>query len=284
MTSKITTETGIEMLRSVTPIYNEDDLALAIFEANGRVMEEIGVVIEGLKYELHPQNATWTLPYWEQMLKIKHKKKLTTAERVQVVLFELNKYFAVTKSQMEIIVNAFVEHKDAFIEDIDGEYAFQIIIPVNNKVGSGLRDAVEETKPAHLLAIYERVAEVGAIIITDDSYSYPVYYKTTGEFSGEKEFTQTDVGTIGVLDDSYDYEVEYPVSEKPFSQEELPPIKLADDSYSFIKPLPVTGEMETLSKGFTHAESGMFLQASQYDYKVQYPICGEFYTEGEDGA
>ena len=282
MTTKITTETGMDMLRSVTPIYNEDDLALAIFEANGRVMDEIGVVIEGLKYELHPQNASWTLPYWEQMLGIKHKKKLTTAERVQVVLFELNKYFAVTKSQMEIIVNAFVEHNDAFIEEIEGEYAFQIIIPVNNKLGGGLRDAVEETKPAHLLAIYERVAEVGAIIITDDSYSYPVYYKTTGEFSGEKEFNQSEVGTIGVSNDSYDYEVEYPVAEQPITQVDLTPILVGDDSYHYEAAYPVTGELETFSKGFTQGDGRALVNLNVYDYKAEYPVCGEFYAEGED--
>ena len=281
MKSKITTETGIEMLRSVTPIYNDDDLALAIFEANGKIMNEVGVVIEGLKYELRPQNATWTLPYWEQMLGIKHRKKLTTAERVQVVLFELNKYFAVTKSQMEIIVNAFVEHQDAFIEEIDGEYAFQIIIPVNNKVSGGLRDAVEETKPAHLLAIYERVAEVGAIIITDDSYSYPVYYKTTGEFSGEKEFDQSEVGTISITDDTYDYEVEYPVAEQPISQIELMPILVEDDSYSYETAYPVAGELETFSKGFTQGEGRAIVDLAVYNYAVELPVCGEFYAERE---
>lgn len=55
------------------------------------------------------------------------------------------------------------------------------------------------------------VLENGEFMIFDDSYDYPVYYKTCGEFSGEKEFMHADLGEIKLVDDSYDYQVEYPV-------------------------------------------------------------------------
>ena len=120
------------------------------------------------------------------------------------------------------------------------------------------------------------------VIIFDDSYSYPVYYKTTGEFSGEKEFDQSEVGTISILDDSYDYEVEYPVSEQPLSQIELQPILVEDDSYNYEQRYPVTGELETFSKGFSQGDGRALVNLSVYDYKAGYPVCGEFYAEGED--
>ncbi|PIC59113.1 hypothetical protein CSV80_00895 [Sporosarcina sp. P12(2017)] len=157
MTFEISTATGTEMLRSVTPIYTNDDLALSVFEANGKVMHDIAVVIEGLTFEMYPQNATWTIDYWEQMLGIKPNKNLLNWQRVQKVLFELNKYYTITRHRMEIIVNEFIENKNATVVDIDGEYAFRVIIPMNNEFinsYSDLKKTVEEMKPAHLKAIF----------------------------------------------------------------------------------------------------------------------------------
>lgn len=154
MTVEITTSTGEEILQSVTPIYNKDDLALAIFEANGTVMHDIGKTVEGLKFEMYPQNATWTIGYWEQMLGIKTHKTLPNAERVQRVLLELNKYFTITKVRLETIVNSFIVNKKAYIEDVDGEYAFVINVPPESKFTKELFDVVEEVKPAHLAASF----------------------------------------------------------------------------------------------------------------------------------
>lgn len=159
MTVEITTATGAEMLRSVTPIYNNDDLALAIFEANGKLMHEISVVIEELKFEMYPQNATWTIEYWEQMLGIKTNKNLSDADRVQMVLFELNKYFSVTRSHMESMVNSFVPSKTAKVIEIPVEYAFRVNLPLEEDVNYPATKAmVEDIKPAHLEALYFFVA------------------------------------------------------------------------------------------------------------------------------
>lgn len=155
MTVEITTATGEEMLQSVTPIYSNDEQALAIFEANGKVMDEVAVVIEGLKTEIYPQNATWTLGYWEQMLGIKTNKNLLSSERVQKVLFELNKYFPVTRMHMETMVNRFVPSETAEVIETPYEYSFRVNIPLEDLVDyNSLKDMVEEIKPAHLQALY----------------------------------------------------------------------------------------------------------------------------------
>lgn len=182
MTVEITTSVGEEMLHSVTPIYNNDDQALAIFEANGKVMDEIAVVIEGLKTEMYPQNASWTLPYWEQMLKIKHKKKMTTAERVQVVLFELNKYFTVTRNHLERAINIYVPNKDAEVTEDKGEYSFTVDIPSRNHImTSEIHSTIEELKPAHLdyllVSIERQIISLGV-----RQYDFPVPYPICNTF------------------------------------------------------------------------------------------------------
>ncbi|EGQ21062.1 hypothetical protein HMPREF9372_3345 [Sporosarcina newyorkensis 2681] len=282
MTVQITTETGREMLRSVTPIYNNDDLALAVFEANGKVMDKVAVVIEGLKTEMYPQNATWTLGYWEQMLGIKTNKNLPDSQRVQKVLFELNKYFTITRKRMEMIVNAFIEHQNAEVEDVEGEYAFIVIIPAGNRIGDGLRDAVEETKPAHLLAIYEQVVSARAVVIRDDTYHFPIYYPETGEFTPEKDFSQIDSPPIDIQEDSYGFEIVYPAAERGVSQADAGIAGLSDDTYNYKTDYPTVGEAELLDKTVTLFEDRAAVAPAAYEFAVVYPECGEYELEGED--
>lgn len=279
---KITTPTGIRMLQSVSPgVYNGDDYVLSIFEANGKIMEEISQVIEQLKYEIYPQNATWTLSYWEDMLGIKYQKLPTDTERVQRVLFELNKYFTVTKYRLENIVNTFIDKKNAIIEDVDGEYAFTIVVPVESRVSPGLREAVEEVKPAHLLAIYERVIEDGAVVIIDDDYSFPIYYRLTSKFWGVKDFVQFDPSNLSAISDLYGFEIKYPTTKKEFLQIDSDPVALIDDTYNFEQKFRESGKMLTLNKRVSQMEGLTSIIDDVYNFKQSYRLCGQFNVEGE---
>lgn len=120
------------------------------------------------------------------------------------------------------------------------------------------------------------------IFIIEDTYSYPVFYQACGEFNGEKEFTQFSIGQFGVIDDAYDYMFEYPVAEKEFTQFEVGSAGFMDDSYDYIKRFPVTGEMEPLSKSVATFTGGLGVSGEGYDFGVYYPICGEFYAEGDE--
>lgn len=124
--------------------------------------------------------------------------------------------------------------------------------------------------------------ETEGIIVFDDSYDYPVFYPTCGEFSGEKEFSNFNVGQFVLRNDSYDYPVEYPVTEKGFTQLDAATIDLKSDTYGYIKEFPVTGEMVPLHKHVTTLTGGAATTSAElYDYNVTHPICGEFYAEGE---
>ncbi|RIJ63596.1 putative phage tail protein [Rummeliibacillus sp. POC4] len=281
MSMKITTKTGKEMLESVTPIYNNDDYALSIFEANGKIMDEISVIIKQTIDQAFPQKASWSLNYWEEKLGIKNMANRMDKERIQQVLYELNKYFSISRYRMEMIVNNFVDKKNATVEEEGEEYAFRIIIPVDSKIGIGLRQAIEDVKPAHLLPIFERVIEAGSIVVTGGTYHYPVYYPETGEFSGEKNFSQFDTGIIENKDDSYIFEVEYPVSEKMVSIIECKSTSLTDSGYSYAKNYPETGEMTTLNKLASTQESSISINQENYCYRVICPVCGEIETGGE---
>ncbi|PIC87990.1 hypothetical protein CSV72_02245 [Sporosarcina sp. P20a] len=151
MSLKITTEIGREMLESVTPIYNNDDLALSIFEANGKIMDNLSAFIMDLKREIYPQNSTWSIEHWEYMLGIDNKEdKRDPNARVQRVLLELNKYAPVTRSRMKSIVDSYTERRSAQVYEYDRQYRFRIVVPEGTPLKRAVFDAVEETKPAHL--------------------------------------------------------------------------------------------------------------------------------------
>lgn len=144
------------MLGGVTPIYSNDSYSLSVFEANGSIMDTILKFTNDLTNELFPQNATWSLIYWEEFLGIKDAERKSHAERIHKVIYELNKYFTVTRKRMEYVVNTFVENKNARVEDVGNEYRFIIVIPQSSGVVStGLNEAVEDIKPVHLLATYQ---------------------------------------------------------------------------------------------------------------------------------
>ncbi|WP_060210305.1 putative phage tail protein [Sporosarcina koreensis] len=213
MTTKITTETGRDMLQSVTPIYNNDELALAVFEANGRVMDEIRKVIKDLKHEMFPQHASWTLGYWESMLNIKTNKNLSDAERVQKILFELNKYFPITRKRMEQIVNVHVQNRDAKVIEDRGEYSFTIQIPSENLIiTADIHRDVEEAKPAHLAYMISVLADELRAIIRAKQYTFPVPYPVTGTFHTAPIGGVASKATMAAESKAYANSVPYPVT------------------------------------------------------------------------
>lgn len=146
----IQTETGKRMLRAVTPIYT-DEYQLSIFNANGLVMEELQGITNKIGMEVLINNATWSLPYWESLFRIKPTDNQTIEQRRRAVILRMNEYFPVTRRRMESIVDTFTENGGTVINDKRGDYTFEIILRNSGAIDFiDMVAAVEETKPAHL--------------------------------------------------------------------------------------------------------------------------------------
>ena len=61
-----TKESAKQMLSMVSPIYDNSYVGKWIFEIMGLYFDEIMKLIKGLRDELNPETATWTLPYWAE--------------------------------------------------------------------------------------------------------------------------------------------------------------------------------------------------------------------------
>lgn len=146
----IQTETGKRMLRAVTPIYT-DEYQLSVFNANGLMMEEVQGFANKLSMEVIINNATWSLPYWESLFRIKPKDNQTIGERRRAVILRMNEYFPVTRRRMESIVDTFTENGGTAINDRRGDYIFEVILKNSGSIDLiEMIAAIEDTKPAHL--------------------------------------------------------------------------------------------------------------------------------------
>lgn len=117
------------------------------------------------------------------------------------------------------------------------------------------------------------------ILFLNDSYQYPVYYDTCGEFGPEAAFWQNVFHLLGLKNDSYQYPVEYDVFEVHHTQLIDDEIRPQNDSYQYKVVYPTIGEMEPLEMSSHIDESELGVSPSKYHYPFTYPICGEFYCE-----
>lgn len=268
---------------------NITDLAKVISDK----MNEVSVYAYKLNYEMNyrelPEDVIDHLLWENHMFQDEEGLLLvdTFEEKIQLLeaAIDLHRYkgtpFAVERALQAVNMPGEVTE---WFQEKSEPYHFAVELQVNDKI-----NRVEAARKLVLHYKNKRswfdgfvlMLEDGEVIIFDDSYDYPVYYKTCGEFSGEKEFGQMDVGTINATDDSYDYIVEYPESVKEFTQVDLTPVGIADDAYDYIKRFPVTGEMETLTKGHNTLHGATSAAGDLYDYQTTYPVCGEFYAEGD---
>lgn len=148
--SYIATPVGKRMFRAVNHI-DRDEYQLSIFNANGLIMQEAHDAASKLNTEVLINNATWSLPYWEELFRIKVSDNQTYENRRRAVILKMNEYFPVTRRRMESIIETFTESGNVSIDDERGDYIFEIFL---NSPGAidfiGMSAAIEETKPAHL--------------------------------------------------------------------------------------------------------------------------------------
>lgn len=175
----IKTETGIRMLQSVGSAFFDDPYQLAIFNANGLIMEEVHQAADRLMFEVLINEATWSLPYWEQLFRIKAGDRQTIEERRRAVVLKMNEYFPVTRKRMESIISAYTEHNGVSIDDKRGNYIFEVFLRNSGKFDfSGATEAIEETKPAHLDYQYHLINDDkwvigGALLGAESTIIYP---------------------------------------------------------------------------------------------------------------
>ena len=174
----IQSEAGKRMYRAVTPFY-EDEYQLSIFNANGAIMQEVLSAADKMTFEVLINNATWALPYWEQLFRVKSADNETIEQRRRAVILKMNEYFPVSRKRMESISGAFAEGGEVSIDDTRGDYIFEVIFKNPGSIDfDGLIEALEDTKPSHFDYTFridqDRIWYVGgALVGAENTILYP---------------------------------------------------------------------------------------------------------------
>lgn len=115
----------------------------------------------------------------------------------------------------------------------------------------------------------------------DNSYSYPVYYKTTNDFWGEAETINLKVGNVNYFDDSYSYPVYYDVNTIQFKNVDTRSgLTVTNGGYSYPVHHKSCGEFETPSTTSIQLDGATDFVYKAYSYPAHYPVCGEFEAGG----
>lgn len=251
----ITSKKGKEMLKTISPIYEQNQTMLAIFQAIGLESEMTEELVDDILLQWFPQTATWGIVYWEDALNIPINESMDLEERRARILTKMQTRWPITKSRMEAIINNFIASKNGYIDEIFSEYMFKINIPLTDgKIYyRELIETVNEVKPAHLAFTVEGIAGNNKIAIKQMWAHNFIKYLICGTFypkDDEYWIGRSFNRRVGVESTVYDFEVDYLIC-GTFS--------VGDDG--------MTGRS---------ANRKATIGSGIYDFDVNYPICGTF--------
>lgn len=253
----ITSQKGLRMLDSISPIYDQNKVMLSIFQSLGLEAEMTDDLIDDILLQLFPQTATWGLKYWEDALNIPVNESLTLENRRTKILVKMQTRWPVTRLRMESIINNFISSKNGYIQEIFEEYMFKIHIPLTDEriYYKDLIETVNEVKPAHLSYTVEGLAGNNVISVKQlwarNFINYLMcgtFYPRDDEYWIGRSFNRK-TSTDSTL---YHFEVEYLICGTFYP-----------------------GSSESIGKSFnTKISAGSGI----YDFDVNYSICGTFNT------
>jgi hypothetical protein len=149
----VTSPTGKRLLSFVTADwYNTAYVGLWLFQVLGLSLDFIVNAADEMLYEMFPQTATWTIPYWEQVYGIEPDDTLSLDYRRQRILSRNLYQPPINPAHIEAVISALTGSPVHITEEVE-PYTFRIEIDV---AGGQAVDylaahrALREIKPSHL--------------------------------------------------------------------------------------------------------------------------------------
>jgi hypothetical protein len=152
MTEILKSESGKRMIGYVSPIYDQSRVMQAIFEANGREIDDLLRWIPDIEKQFFPQTATWGLKYWEQRLGLKTNEEIPIEERRNRVLMKLQTRWPMTPKRLETIISSIAGGITVKVLQAVDIYTFRVELENNDKPIDLyiVLETIDSTKPAHL--------------------------------------------------------------------------------------------------------------------------------------
>lgn len=147
----------MELIKLLPDYYNENQTMITLQSVLSAETDELEARLEDTIKQCYPSLATKLLSRWEMILGIKTDGSLSDTFRQEQILAKLSGTGTTTKQMVKDVAENFSGAEVEVIEDNAGSrflirFVGQLGIPGNM---AGLKTAIEEIKPAHLVVMYE---------------------------------------------------------------------------------------------------------------------------------
>lgn len=204
------------IVQLVSPIYGEAYTVLWLYQAIGTILDMMDEWTGSLQDQVHPQTATWSIPYWEKQYGITPDPSLSTEQRRSNILQKFRTKGQINPKRMEDLISVIAGYSTQIYENIS-KNKFRVAIRgyVDDLTLAEIYSLIKEMKPAHL--IYDVIiAEVVnfnhdtacAMTMTESekqiieiylSYVYNIYLNTMVDSNGHV-VSNVDDSLLGYLD------------------------------------------------------------------------------------
>ncbi|WP_142976010.1 YmfQ family protein [Clostridium botulinum] len=156
----ITSPKGKEMIKQITPMYQDSKIEKAIYQAIGNEFDNAEYLINELLLQLFPQTATWGLVLWEQRVGLNTNLSETLEQRRRKVITKLQTRYPITPLAMANILKSYTGADINIVENVS-PYTFKIKLTGKEGFPSSLNNLYKKgkkIKPSHLSVEYDLIS------------------------------------------------------------------------------------------------------------------------------
>lgn len=145
----IESKKGQEMYLSVSPIYEQNEVMKAIFQAIGTEADMSVELADDILLQLFPQTATWGLDIWEQRLGLVTNHNESLENRRGKVIAKLQSKYIINPERMANVIKSYTGVGTLITENV-APYVFRVEFPIKDCKLSDFTTIVNKIKPSHL--------------------------------------------------------------------------------------------------------------------------------------
>lgn len=144
---------GRQLIKTVSPIFNNSIQMKAIFHAIGNEWENIDSLVDDIKIQFFPQTATWGLRFWEELLEIPVNEEIPLDRRRAMVLYRIKLRAPMTPARIANVTKSLAGEKAEDVEVLENVEPHVFSVTIKAKESGidyiSLYREIKRIKPSH---------------------------------------------------------------------------------------------------------------------------------------
>lgn len=172
----LTSPAARRIVPQLSPIYGDAYVALWLFNAIGREIDNMELRTQELSLQALPQTTTWGIPYWEEDYGIPSNENLSVEERRREVLSRIRTRAPMNPQWIKTVLETLTGTSVQIVENIS-KNRFELIFGdvLGNSIKVRAKNKLEEIKPAHLIYLLTQILQL-SIPESERNFSEYTFY------------------------------------------------------------------------------------------------------------